>query len=524
MIAVVLPINAALAAELALTGEGALPAGDLHVTLAMIDSDHPDVAAKVAKLVSNIARNYAAVTATLSGLGRFAGNDRDPFYLSVDSPGLHDLLDSVRMEMRWGGVPVRQEHGFDPHVTLAYLAKDAKAPLDRFEQRFTRFDSIAVWHGAERTAFSLQALLDAKGAKASKPAAVATLDAQSITGIPKELRLFKDGWNDTVKGQFLVDAESAKSCLASFADHGVELAMDFDHGTYAAGGTKKDIPGYIGGLEYRPNDGLYAVNVRWTEVGLRAIQPGKGPDGQSTLPEYRYFSPAVRFDAESRRITSIEPVAIVTFPATKNQPPLVMSAAGTALHKKESRMNPQLLIALSLPSTAAEGEVLVAINKLNDELKSAQNKANERDAMLSAITADRDAKAKRLDEIAGERDAKAKELAELSAKLEASARAALLDQGRRENKLTPALEKLFATESPEKIRAFLEAAPVVNPLANAVKPPSEGGPSEGVQSQLAAIVMKPYEKWDNNERAFMREHSFEIFSAKRRDAEQRGAL
>ena len=186
MIAVVLPVPPELAAALVLSLDGAVPAADLHCTLAMVDSDHPDVAAKVEKLVANIARNHTAIAATLSGVGRFSGADRDAFHLSVDAPDLQSISGYVRDELRWGGVPIRQEHGFDPHVTLTYLAKDEAAPLARFDPRHMRFDSIAVWHGEKRQTYALNALLSAKRG------APLQLDARALSGIPSELRLFKE--------------------------------------------------------------------------------------------------------------------------------------------------------------------------------------------------------------------------------------------------------------------------------------------------------------------------------------------
>lgn len=78
-----------------------------------------------------------------------------------------------------------------------------------------------------------------------------TLDALALPETPPSaLRLFRDGWNDTVKGRFLLDAEGAAEILRRFAAHGVELAMDFDHGTFADAGAKRDVPGYIGALDY----------------------------------------------------------------------------------------------------------------------------------------------------------------------------------------------------------------------------------------------------------------------------------
>ena len=141
---------------------------------------------------------------------------------------------------------------------------------------------------------------------------------------PKAIRLFAMGENTTTKGVFLFDAEAAKSVLDAFATHGVDLAMDFDHGALApADGRKRDVPGY-----YRPEvraDGLYAI-PQWTDVGLDAIRPGKDDAGAPTLPEYRYTSPSFSFDPETRRVLRLGPLALTSYPATHHAKPLTLTA------------------------------------------------------------------------------------------------------------------------------------------------------------------------------------------------------
>jgi len=137
---------------------------------------------------------------------------------------------------------------------------------------------------------------------------------------PKAIRLFAMGENTTTKGVFLFDAEAAKSVLDAFATHGVDLAMDFDHGALAApDGRKRDVPGY-----YRPEvrtDGLYAI-PQWTDVGLDAIRPG----ASGALPEYRYTSPSFSFDPETRRVLRLGPLALTSYPATHHAKPLTLTA------------------------------------------------------------------------------------------------------------------------------------------------------------------------------------------------------
>jgi hypothetical protein len=386
-----------------------------------------------------------------------------------------------------------------PHVALTCLPADDPSPFDRAPTRAVRFDRVALWNDDERTEIPFAM---------SSP--ITILDALPLPEAPPvELRLFRDGWNDTTKGRFLLDADSAALVLRAFAEHGVELAMDFDHGTFAPAGAKRDVPGYIGALDYRPGEGLFATRVRWTDVGLRAISPGRDAEGNPTLPEYRYLSPAIRFDAESRRITAIEPVALVTWPATKNQPPIVMAATGPVPDTEKPKMNPQLLMLLGLAASATENDVLSAAMKVakeRDEALAAKANAN---AALEAAKVEREALVKARDEAL--------------VRLEATERQSLFDQGRREGKLTPALEQLFANESPEKIKAFLAAAPVIEALKPGPKPPAEGAPTS-TSAQLGAVLAKPYEQWTHNERAMVREQSPETFRAKREDAIARGAL
>lgn len=137
---------------------------------------------------------------------------------------------------------------------------------------------------------------------------------------PKAVKLFAMGENRTTKGVFVFDDAAAKSVLAAFTEHGVDLAMDFDHGALApADGRKRDVPGY-----YRPEvraDGLYAI-PQWTDVGLDAIRPG----ASGALPEYRYTSPSFSFDPETRRVLRLGPLALTSYPATHHAKPLTLTA------------------------------------------------------------------------------------------------------------------------------------------------------------------------------------------------------
>lgn len=440
-LALVLPLPAEVAARVALPASvpGALPASDLHVTVAALTSAPPDLLGSLAAL----AAHAAPLAATLSGTGRFASPaaEGDAFYLSVDAPALVELRARIESE-HWRFID--RTHGLSPHVTLARLAPDDAAPIDRFGPEPVRFEALTLWDGDTRTAFPFGTAMDN----------TTTLDAVALPDTPPaELRLFRDGWNDTTKGRFLLDADGAAEVLRRFAAHGVELAMDFDHGTFTEGGRRRDVPGYIGGLDYRPGDGLHATALRWTEVGLRAIAPGRAPDGTPTVPEYRYVSPAIDFDPDTRRILGIKPVALVSYPATVGQRPLVMSAHSAPA--PETRTMKILTALLGLAADADESTIAHAVKAAQTERDTLLGALGAKDipAALGTVNALRTAR-ERLDVVEKER-------AELSARVETAERAELVARGKREGKLTPALETFYAARPAAELSAFLEVAPVV---------------------------------------------------------------
>lgn len=498
-LALVLPLPASVAARLALPADvpGALPAEDLHLTLAvMVDGAEPPLDEARA-----LAAELTPVVATLSGLGRFSGDEADAFHATVDGPALPALCARVEALL---GSRLDTTHGFDPHVTLAYLAADAPAPLARLAPTPVTFDALALWDGATRTTFPLTV----------PTMTTATLDAIALPrDPPTELRLFRDGWNATVKGRFLLDAQGAAEILRRFAEHGVELAMDFDHATFAgAPGAKRDVPGYIAGLDYRPGDGLYATGLRWTAIGLAAITPGRAPDGTPTVPEYRYLSPAVDFDADTRRVVGLRPVALVTYPATHGQAPLVMSAGATP---SETRTMKNVLALLGLAADADESAAVAAL----------QTVRRERDALLGALDAPDLASA--LGTAAAWRtsrtalDAAEKRATDAEGRIEAAERREVLAAGKAEGKLTPALAAHFEGKPVAEIRAYLAAAPVITALAGRTAPTPQPSPATA-PTALAGVPDTAFETLSALEKDRLLRGNRLAFEQKLADFEARG--
>lgn len=103
-------------------------------------------------------------------------------------------------------------------------------------------------------------------------------------------------------------AESAKRW---FDQIGRKLAIDYEHQSFDRLNTRSDglrpAAGWIGGLEVR-DDGLWAVDVTWTEKAAELLRSG----------EYRYFSPVIYWTDEDRAdVAALGPVALTNDPAMR---------------------------------------------------------------------------------------------------------------------------------------------------------------------------------------------------------------
>lgn len=131
---------------------------------------------------------------------------------------------------------------------------------------------------------------------------------------PTRFRLFKYGENRSTKGTVFLTRESAKKCLSNWIDYGNDISGDYNHAI-----TNPNIENARASFWCNlalEADGLYAVNVKYTEAAHAAI----------VAKEYRYYSPyfAIETDKHNRPcVVEIINIALTNTPATKNQRPLV---------------------------------------------------------------------------------------------------------------------------------------------------------------------------------------------------------
>lgn len=109
-----------------------------------------------------------------------------------------------------------------------------------------------------------------------------------------------------------------------------KLAIDYEHQSFSRFNTRADglspAAGWIGGLELR-DDGLWAVDVSWTERAAELLRSG----------EYRYFSPVIFWSDEQRTtVAGLGPVALTNDPAMRGVKSLAARRDGEATSEPET--------------------------------------------------------------------------------------------------------------------------------------------------------------------------------------------
>lgn len=296
---------------------------------------------------------------------------------------------------------------------------------------------------------------------------------------PGAFRIFPFGQVETTKGVFVFDQEAAASVIERWREYGNRLSIDYEHqalepvanGPVPAAGWFE--------LELR-EDGLWAVNVEWTERAQALL----------AAREYRYFSPAFYTD-EKGRIVELINLALTNIPATKRMQPLV------ARNDDQRRYEmTEIMRQLGLRENANEAEAVAALTRLT---------ALER--QITALTG-RASSEEALAVLQGWRQA-SEELPRLQERLSAMERerqqeikAALLERGKREGKLTPAMLSWAEQQSPEALEAFLSVAPRVIPE----------GASESLQTPL------DWHKLSASEKQKLYEENVELYRRLRKEA------
>ncbi len=141
----------------------------------------------------------------------------------------------------------------------------------------------------------------------------------TMAELPEWLRLLPLGQVNLVDGRppFEVDPQSLADLVQAFGARGTDLVIDYEHQSLKGG--QAPAAGWIKDLEVR-EDGLWA-KVEWTGQAEEYLK----------RREYRYFSPVLRLDPESRRPQELMNVALTNIPAIQGLSPLVAKWGGEPL-------------------------------------------------------------------------------------------------------------------------------------------------------------------------------------------------
>ncbi|WP_145489981.1 phage protease [Yersinia rohdei] len=184
---------------------------------------------------------------------------------------------------------------------------------------------------------------------------------RAVDGRPEEC----DHWVMNAEiAQRLIDAANAKS---------TPYAIDYEHQTLRAikNGQPAPAAGWFKSLEWRGDDGLFAVDVEWTDAAAAMILAG----------EYRFISPVFNYN-KSGHVLQILHAALTNTPALDDMDEVMLAAASVLAINSTSEGNAgmdelleQLRWMLNLPLSATQEEVSAELMKLINRLSNNEGMA-----------------------------------------------------------------------------------------------------------------------------------------------------
>jgi phage I-like protein len=282
---------------------------------------------------------------------------------------------------------------------------------------------------------------------------------------------------------FEVDADSLNAIVNNFKAGGVDLVVDYEH--QSLGPDKAPAAGWIKDLEAR-SDGLYA-RIDWTAVALQHIEAG----------EYRYYSPVLKMDPETRRPAALMHAALTNVPAIQGLAPLLAAKYGgegepefvflrsqaetpaPQQQEEATAMLKQLILKLGLKPEATEAEVLALVETRVLEAVALKAQAEALPEIALDLGLDKTATSAQikgavlaLKQGQDHLTTLQTEVAALKAENAQAKAAAAVDEAMQAGKLQPsqtewALE--YASRDLEGFKVFVEKSPKIVPVGEAFK-------------------------------------------------------
>ncbi|XWJ89582.1 phage protease [Phytobacter ursingii] len=206
---------------------------------------------------------------------------------------------------------------------------------------------------------------------ASLSQAISTASRGVIQLLPAGTFRAGDGRPAECPNGWFIDGSIAASLIAAAEAKQTPYVIDYEHQTLrsAKNGLPAPASGWFGKLEWREGEGLFAVDVEWTDAAAAAIAAG----------EYRFISPVFLYDTEGR-VTTLINAALTNTPALDGMDEAMLAAASlmAATSTEDSTMDElleQLRWFLGLPLSATEEDILAELQKLINKIKAADSQA-----------------------------------------------------------------------------------------------------------------------------------------------------
>lgn len=401
-------LDAATADALAIEGEGAVPASELHVTVCyggnLEELDDLAIMSAIGSARSWIECSRP-MTGTVSGVGRFQAASGDPgdldvVYAAVDVAGLGELNWLIRRSWENAGIPC-SEHGFTAHITLAYIAPGSPLSVETVPNLNLSINELTISAGKFTTSVALGSAYDGpavfgEGADDKGRIFVPFAFAEAPEWAP--YLPVPGTYQHPRYGQI----EFTRDRLAHFVEvfkagsYQSQIPVDAEHETKTSGAV-----GWV--TDMRQNaDGSVDAKVEWTDRGRSLLKENR----------FKYVS-AEFFDAwdsptgESYTDVAVG-MAICTRPFFKESVlrPLAASEEGAepATNPQEGQMSDDK----TDPKAASEPVQFAELQRQLTEEREARQKAEaERKAFADRLdSVEADARRKRFnDEVMGRSDA-----------------------------------------------------------------------------------------------------------------------
>lgn len=134
---------------------------EYHLTLCYLGETDYETFERLSEILPKFSQTHDAIRGKIQGIGRFFNEESDgsnAFYASFDGVELPTLREDLINFLKRYNVTFPQNHGFTPHITLAYIDKDSPTPPLDFPFIDMTFSEIVLAWGDYRIKYHLEDL------------------------------------------------------------------------------------------------------------------------------------------------------------------------------------------------------------------------------------------------------------------------------------------------------------------------------------------------------------------------------